>query len=140
MTDNLQEMERIAVQELEDAKLRVTISAAVIEALPDAIVVADQDGKIFLVNRETELMFGYQRKDMIGSLVEILIPDRHAITHVQHRMNYQQEPRTRYMGAGLQLTAKRKDSSELPVEISLSPVPSERGLFTIVTIRRKRSA
>jgi PAS domain S-box-containing protein len=139
VTDNLDEMERIAQQEIDDAKLRVTISAAVIEALPDAIMVADQNGKIFLVNHETEIMFGgYTRKELLGTSIETLLPERLREVHVKHRANYMEEPRTRYMGASMQLSGRRKDGSEFPIEISLSPVPTERGLFVITTIRRKR--
>jgi PAS domain S-box-containing protein len=138
MTDNLEEMERIAQKEALDAKLRETISSAVIESLPDAIVVTEESGKIFMVNRETELMFGYQRKELFGAQVEILMPEAVRTKHVEHRAHYMEEPRTRYMGAGLQLSGRRKDGREFPVEISLSPVPTERGLFVIVTVRRKR--
>ena len=141
MTDdsNLQRLTELTVREAADAKLREEISAAVIELSPDGIVIADQDGNIFMVNREAELLFGYSRKELYGQPVEILLPERVRDTHISHRRTYLEEPRPRAMGLNLPLMGKRRDSSEFAAEISISPVPTERGLFTVATVRRKRA-
>ena len=136
---NLQRLAEMTGQEATDAKLREEISAAVIELSPDGIVIADQEGKIFMVNREAELIFGYSRKELYGQPVEILLPESKRSAHVQHRKTYLEEPRPRAMGAGLALMGKRRDNSEFAAEISLSPVPTERGLFVITIIRRQRA-
>jgi PAS domain S-box-containing protein len=141
MTDqtNLDRLAEMTGKEATDAKLREEISAAVIELSPDGIVIVDQDGFIFMVNGAAELLFGYARKELFGKNIEILIPERLRGSHVSHRTTYMEEPRPRTMGVNLQIVAKRRDNSELPVEISLSPLPTERGLFTIAIIRRKRA-
>jgi PAS domain S-box-containing protein len=141
MTDesNLARLAELTTKEAIDAKLREEISAAVIELSPDGIIIADQEGKIFMVNREAEFMFGYSRKELFGQPVEILLPERSRESHVSHRRTYLEEPRPRAMGANMSLIAKRRDNTEFTTEISLSPLPTERGLFIITIIRRKRA-
>src|SRR5581483_6908559 len=108
---------------------------ALLEWAPDAVVIVDAAGRISIVNRQTERMFGYERRDLIGKPVEILLPERFHAAHVGHREQYSTAPRTRPMGAGLELFGKRKDGSEFPVEISLSPV-MEGGERLVVSIIR----
>jgi PAS domain S-box-containing protein len=114
-----------------------------LELAPDAIVLVDQDGRIGLVNSQVETMFGYRREELIGQPVERLIPERYRGGHAAHRADYHREPRTRPMGSGLELFARRKDGYEVPVEISLSPSSTEDGAFVITIIRdvteRKRA-
>jgi PAS domain S-box-containing protein len=114
-----------------------------LEAAPDAVVVIDQAGKIVLVNTLTEKMFGYRREEMIGNTVELLVPVRYIPSHVKHRQDFFKDPKTRPMGAGQELAGKRKDGSEFPVEISLSPLETEQGVLVISIIRdiseRKRA-
>ncbi|MGZ4481355.1 MAG: PAS domain S-box protein [Gaiellales bacterium] len=93
-----------------------------LELAPDAIVVADPDGSISLVNRRTEELFGYDRSELIGQDVDLLVPDRLRDQHARHRVGFSLDPRTREMGAGLELYGRRKDGSEFPVEISLGPM------------------
>jgi protein-histidine pros-kinase len=114
-----------------------------LESAPDPIVIVARDGRIVLVNRQAEEQFGYDRQALVGQLVEILVPERFRTAHVGHRERYGAEPRPRPMGAGMELFARRKDGSEFPVEISLSPMTSNGELLVINSIRditeRKRA-
>jgi PAS domain S-box-containing protein len=98
---------------------------ALIESAPDAVVVISEGGTIELANAEAERMFGYRRTELLGQSVEILVPERFRDRHVGHRHGYVAAPRVRPMGAGLDLTGRRKDGSEFPVAISLSPIRSD---------------
>ena len=111
------------------------LSEALLEAAPDAIVVVDHDARIVLVNHQAERMFGYSRDELLGQPVEMLIPERLRQRHVEERERYAARPESRRMGIGLELLARRKDGTELPVEIALSPITSAQGPLTISTIR-----
>ena len=106
-----------------------------LEAAPDAIIEVDRDGRIVLLNRVTENMFGYPREQLLGQPVEVLIPESLRPTHHHHRGQYWNQPQTRTMGSGLSLFARRKDGSRFPVEIGLSPVKSDDGFRVTAIIR-----
>ena len=106
-----------------------------LESAPDAVVIVNADGRIEIVNRQTELTFGYTRDELLGQTVEMLLPERFKPVHGAHRGGYVSAPRTRAMGAGLDLYARRKDGTEFPVEISLSPLPTEEGMLVTSIIR-----
>ncbi len=106
-----------------------------LESAPDAVVVVNGDGEIVTINSLTERMFGYSREELLGRKVEVLVPNRYHHTHVHQRSAYSREPRTRPMGAGRELTGQRKDGSEFPVEISLSPLETEEGTLVISIVR-----
>jgi PAS domain S-box-containing protein len=108
---------------------------SVLESAPDAMVIVDAGGEIQLANAATEAMFGYTRGELIGSSVEMLIPERYRAGHPGHREGFFGHPRPRAMGAGLELSGVRKDGGECPVEISLSPLQTEDGLFATAAIR-----
>jgi PAS domain S-box-containing protein len=110
-------------------------SRQLLESVPDGIVIADRDGRIVLVNRQTESLFGYARDELLGRPVEILIPQRLAGGHGELRLGYFAAPRIRPMGAGRELYALRKDGSEFPVDISLSPLETPEGTLVISTVR-----
>ncbi len=106
-----------------------------LEHAPDATVIVDRDGRICLVNAQTERLFGYYREELIGRPVEMLIPERYHNRHVSERNGYISDPRVRPMGVGLELNGRRKDGTEFPVEISLSPVATTEGTFVASAIR-----
>jgi PAS domain S-box-containing protein len=107
----------------------------ILESAPDAMVIADAQGRIVLLNAETERLFGYRRDELVGQPVEFLVPERFRGRHPQHRQGYTARPRTRSMGEGLDLRGLRKDASEFPVEISLSPLESAEGILVTAAIR-----
>jgi PAS domain S-box-containing protein len=106
---------------------------SVLESAPDGVAVVDRGGHIILANDHVERLFGYTREELIGQPVEILVPEQRRKQHKSHRRGYGRSPHSRPMGVGLDLTGRRKDGTEFPIEISLSPVQgSASGLVTAV--------
>ncbi len=108
---------------------------AVFESAPDGIVVVNDEGRIVQINPCLLTQFGYTAEELIGEPVEILVPESKRAAHEGHRTRFQADPASRPMGAGLVLAGRRKDGSEFPVEISLSPWKTSDGGFVIGVIR-----
>jgi len=115
----------------------------VVEMSPTALLMVDEEGLITLVNRQAEIVFGYSRQDLAGMNVDTLVPHRLRDRHVDERAAYAARATTRTMGSGRELSARRKDGSELPVEIALSPIRGDAGMAVLVSItdisERKRA-
>jgi PAS domain S-box-containing protein len=107
---------------------------ALLDTAPDAMIVVDAAGEIVLVNAQAERLFGYQRDQLLGRQVELLIPERLRSRHQEHRHAYSAQPTTRPMGAGLILHARHRDGHGFPVEISLGALQSD-GLLVSAAIR-----
>lgn len=115
--------------------LSETTLLSVLETAPDGIVVIDDRGTMVLVNAQTESMFGYDRTELLGRKVELLVPVRHRHRHVQQRRGFAKAPHLRAMGSGLPLFGLRKNGDEFPVEISLSPLDTPEGFLVTAVVR-----
>ena len=118
----------------------VFVAVQLFNRLPDAVVVIDETGMIKYVNDESELLFGYHRSELHGQSIEMLVPDHLKEAHAGHRTHFNNEPRRRAMGSGLNLSAKRKNGGLVEVEINLSPLSTPWGMRHIAAIRRKTAS
>ena len=122
----------IDIQALKQAERKFS---GLLEAAPDAMVILNEEGKIVLVNAQAEKLFGYSRQELLGQLVEILIPERYRKRHPEFRARFLKEGRPRPMGIGLELFGLHKDGTEFPVEISLSTIQTAEGTLLSSAIR-----
>jgi hypothetical protein len=119
----------ITARKRAEARFRLAV-----ESSPNGMIMVDPTGRIVLVNREVERLFGYKREELLGQTVEILVPVRFRQHHPKYRGEFFREPHRRAMGAGRNLFGLRKDGTELPVEIGLNPIETEDGLFVLSSI------
>src|SRR4051812_30413600 len=108
---------------------------ALLETAPDAMVIVDEAGLIQFVNVQTEVLFGYERSQLLGQPVEILIPERFRGTHPTRRAGFVSSPKLRPMGSGLALSGRHKDGTDVAIEVSLSPLPTPNGVVVSAAIR-----
>jgi len=120
---------------IRDAKVVEAYVSDLLDSMPDASFMVNSTGGIVLVNALAEKMFGYESRELRGKSIGALVPERFRRVHADHCLDYFTRPRTRAMGAGLSLRALRKDGTELPVEISLSPIKTDQGIFVLGAIR-----
>lgn len=106
-----------------------------LDSAPDAMIIADDRGRINMINRQTERMFGYQRQELIGQPIEVLIPHRYRAGHPEHFQSFMRDPKPRMLNRGLELYAISKEGREFPIEISLSPVTTELGVMAVAGLR-----
>jgi PAS domain S-box-containing protein len=105
-----------------------------VESSPNGMLMIDGDGRIVLVNREIERMFGYSRTELLGQPIELLVPERFRGAHIGDRTKFLKEPQTRSMGAGRDLHGVRKDGTEIPLEIGLNPIQTDEGMFVLGSV------
>lgn len=123
-------------RDVTDSKKLEARMSELLNSAPDAMIVTDRHGIIDTINSETERLFGYMRQELIGKPIEQLLPRRLREAHVKLRTNYIARPERRPMGTGLELYGLRKDGTEFPVEVSLSPVLGEvEGIEIVAAIR-----
>ena len=113
----------------------VELLEAFLALTPDASVVVDEEGTIVSANEQAEALFGYEPGELRGRKVDVLVPERFRHEHRNHRAGYMAAPRAREMGAGLDLTGRRRDGSEFPVDISLAPLAGQERPLVVAAVR-----
>lgn len=130
----LHELSAVRLKKLAEEKTIIEINDAAIEASPNGVIVIDLDGHIIRVNRSIETMFGYSRNELVGKLLEILVPDAAKERHVIHRARYANDPRLRPMGIGLDAKGRRNGGTEFGINVMLSPLTISSGTYYMAIV------
>lgn len=125
----------LAKQEASQLQKQERLFRDLLDSAPDAMIIADASGSIRMINKQAESLFGYTREELVGQLLEILIPERYRHHHPEKRDGFFQKPAVREMGSGLELFGRAKDGHEIPIEISLSPIETDEGMWAASAIR-----
>lgn len=133
MSDDIERLKQIS-SELAGPELL----GPLVEALPDALLIVDELGRVVLFNRQAELLFGYHRLEVLHREVEMLLPERLRSMHRQHRSGFVRDPRVRPMGIDLDLWMRHKSGNEVKVKINLAPMVTTVGIFTLAIVRSDR--
>lgn len=128
------------LRELTEDLIGPEMMAGWLEDLPVPFLVVNAEGRIVYFNAASELLFGYPRNEVLGNPVEMLVPEAARSAHAGHRASYAEDPRKRPMGVHMSLSARQKNGTEVPVEITLSPRMTAAGLMTSAVVWRKRGA
>lgn len=132
-------MDRLKQLSEPGAILDPDLMARILDMLPNAVIVIDDQGIMRLVNQAAELLFGYPRQNMLGEALEMLLPERFRERHAEHRRRFFEEPRTRPMGVGInQLLGLRSNGSEIELEITIGPLVSGHGIYGVAVVRRRQ--
>ncbi len=134
MNNSMSEKKGLLNKNQENGYVSEDMLRMIVESAPNGILMTDEKGKIRYLNTQIEKMFGYTRSELLGQHIEKLVPERYSKRHVKYRKNYIGKHETRMMGSGRDLFAQHKDGSEMPVEIGLNPVKTDRGIVVIGTI------
>jgi PAS domain S-box-containing protein len=123
------------IEDITDRKRADMRLRRVVESAPDAMVIADQQGRIILASKQTSVIFGYTRDELIGQTVEMLLPKRFRGQHIHNRKEYARHPETKHMSDRPTLIGMRTDGTEFPAEVNLSPIETEEGILVSAAIR-----
>jgi PAS domain S-box-containing protein len=134
-TDDGQRFAVGAIRDISERRRAEALFRGLLESAPDAMVIVDETGTIVFVNAETERLFGYARGELLKQRTEMLVPARYRGEYERQRAAYVADPATRPMSAGIEMFGRRKDGTEFPFEVSLSPIPTEQGVLIASAIR-----